>query len=239
MGQLYRATPTQSVGRIRYNRSYPLRSNTRPKLKNLDKRIKKINSKMELKFNDVFQSSISIDDTAGNGVMTLLNGIATGDSNITRDGNEIFGTSIQFRGVYSSDGDSLGITLLRTIVFWDSQSNGAAPTQGQLLELGIVTSALFAPYNMNNQKRFKIVYDKLITLNPQAGIDAAGTTTDAFPNSMVFKKKIKLGRIVKYSGATAAIGDIASNSLYVYQVSNQAAEFPLAAVGYRFIFKDN
>lgn len=217
-----------------------------PTNKSLAKSIKKINNKMELKQNDVFQNSVAIDDTAGSGVFTLLNGVATGDTNIARDGDEVHATSIQFRGILVSSSAQVGITFVRQIVFWDSQPNGAPPTMGTLLDLSTITNANFAPYNRNYQKRYKILYDKLFTFNPMLELTTGtvappgtNTTSSVVQMQKAFRRKIRLNRTIKYSGDTGAIGDIASNSLYLFQVSNQAANLPVAVAGYRLYFKDN
>lgn len=217
-----------------------------PTTRNLAKSIKKINNKMELKQNDVLQSSVAIDDTAGNGVFTLLNGVQTGDTNTTRDGDEIHATSLQFRGIIATSSAAVGISFVRQIVFWDSQPNGTAPSMATLLDTTVITNANFAPYNRNYQKRYKILYDRLIMLNPQVELTVGtvappgtNTTASLVQYALPFKKKIQLNRTVKYVGDGNAITDIATNSLYVFQVSNQAANTPVVVAGWRLYFKDN
>lgn len=150
------------------------------------------------------------------------------------------------KGIIASNQAAVGITHVRMMIFWDSQPNGAAPTVPTLLDTTVITNANFAPYNRNNQKRYKILYDKLFTFDPMLQLT---TTTTAVPGTdttatvvqmqKAFRKKIRLGRTIKYDGDSSAIADIATNSLYLFQVSNQVTSTPVAVAGYRLYFKDN
>lgn len=217
-----------------------------PSNKSLAKSIRKINNKMELKQNDVFQNAVSIDDPFGLGLFTLLNGVATGDTDLTRDGAEVHATSVQFRGTYITNTAAISVTNIRMIVFWDSQPNGAAPTMSTLLDSSVITDTLWSPYNRDYQKRYKILYDKTFAFAPvlqltttTTAVPGTDTTASVIQRQQTFKKKVKLNRTIKYSGTTSAITDIATNSLYVFQVSNQPLNSPVVIAGYRVYFKDN
>lgn len=197
------------------------------------KKFKEITSKEELKHVDTFLNS-AITTTA---TFTLLNGMAQGDTTVLRHGNEVSATSIQFRGAIVTDADCLTVTRLRCLVVVDRQTNGAAPTSiNDILDVGIITDPILAPYAHDTYKRYKIKYDKTFTINPVSFISA----TVAVPYGVPFKKRIKLSRTIKYGGTGATVASINSNSIYHIWVSDQAgATAPTVEMGTRFHFKDD
>lgn len=205
-------------------------------IQNLKRAVKKIQSEEELKHKDT-QSSVS---PATAGTFTLLNDIAVGDASNNRDGNDITSTSVQWRIRILSDVDALSGFLLRHIVFWDAQANGVAPTLAELLDLSVATVATIAPYNRDTQKRFKILHDSTIDVNPDfstAFTVATGVTTAVASKRLHEIGRAQTSRIVKYDGTTAAIADIVTNSLYSVWISDANVEVPICQSAYRFYFK--
>lgn len=205
-------------------------------IQSLKRAVKKIQSEEELKHKDT-QSSVS---PATAGTFTLLNDIAVGDAANNRDGNDITSTSVQWRIRIVSDVDALAGFLLRHIVFWDAQANGAAPTLAELLDLTVVTVGTIAPYNRDTQKRFKILHDSTIDVNPDfstAFTVATGVTTAVASKRLHEIGRAQTSRIVKYDGTTAAIADIVTNSLYSVWISDANVEAPVCQSAYRFYFK--
>lgn len=211
-----------------------------PSNKSLNKKIKTIQNRQELKHLDRVFAGQTITTTEG---PFLLNGIAIGDTDILRDGNEITCTSIQWRLRFQTDLDRIASgCVIRMIVFWDRQANGADPTLALLLDLSVITNRLDAPYNHNTQERFKILHDQIIIMEPMSISDfdvTTGTTTTFVPRVTYKKGKRQLNRITKYDGATNAIDDIVSNSLYVIFVSDLATDPPIVSGGFRLYFKDD
>lgn len=210
-----------------------------PTNKTLNNKIKRIQSKEELKHVDVLSSGTTLPST---GTFLLLNGVDQGDTDILREGNDITATSIQWRIRYITDVDLVQHVHIRMIVFWDQQPNGAAPTAATLLDTSVITSIINAPYNRNYQKRFKILHDSITTIVPQTiqtFTPATGATTQLVANGAYRHSKRNLSRTVKYSGAGATVAAIQTNSLYAFWVSNVAAEFPTMVAGFRFYFKDD
>lgn len=174
----------------------------------------------ELKTIDTIASSQSL-STAG--TLILLNGVAQGDDYNTRDGRKIIMKSINLKVYVSNivnaiaDGD-----LMRVMVLYDSQSNGAAPTAGNILQ----TVSALAPMNLDNRTRFKVLFDKWQKINGfnySGGVLTAGTYTPP-----LFKLYKKLMLDVQFSGTTAAIGSISCGSIYLLvlsQTSTGAAAF--------------
>lgn len=222
----------------------PRRRPIRNEIINIKKSIRKINATEELKYKDVLQGFTAAPDT---GILLLLNDVAQGgDTYETRDGNDIRATSVQFRGLVRSDPSHANLAsircLVRILVFWDSQPNGAVPTLAStdalpgLLDNRDISSLYIAPYNQVSQKRYKILYDKSNILNAFSS-DTTATPWDAY-GDMYFQGKIPLSRTVKYDSTANGIADITTNSLYMAMISSNSADPPNVLVGARFFFKD-
>lgn len=207
-----------------------------PRISTINKKIRSIQSKEELKYIDTLHNT----SIPTSGTLQLLNGVALGDDNNEREGKEISLTSIQFRAQFYSVTGQLTTSVIRMLIFYDMQANGAAPTAATLLDNTVITSLWLAPYNREYQKRYKILYDKIIQLTPQVVLNTtAGDTTTVLAVEKYVRKKIRLGRTVKYIGDTAAITSIATNSLYLLLISDASSNTPTTLGGYRVYFKDD
>jgi len=209
-----------------------LRKNKPPNVKSLSRSIKKIQRSTELKHIDIFLSAQAVSTTA---LFTLLNPIGVGDGASARTGNDVQATSIQFRSRFSKNvtaGDAAPI--IRHMIIWDRQPNGAVPAIADVLDNSTITSLTEAPYNENNQKRFKILYDNRFTLVVGSSVG------DELSNQKLFQMKRSLSRIVKYDDAAADITDLVSNSLLSVLISTTASGSnpPTGTIGFRFYYKD-
>lgn len=203
-----------------------------PKVKNIAKSVRKIQRKEELKHVD---SSIG----KAMGLTTapsLLNGVPISATATTtsREGNDITSTSLQFRYACVADANVAGPTICRVLICWDSQINGGTPSVGEVLDIGIITDAVFAPYARESQKRFKILYDRVHFLQPVV-YDA----TSLIPYGAYVYKKRKLGRTVKYNGSGSTATDMVTNGLWLFTLSDQPSNVPNIVFGSRFYFKDD
>lgn len=204
------------------------------RIRNLEKNVRRIKQQQELKYTDTLITNL---DAAVAGSLTLLNGIAVGDNQNTRDGAEIHCTSLQLRIAYTEDVGEIVPWFVRCIVFWDNQANGAAPTVGgnpiggvtALLNTNIVTAAWLAPYQYENKERFKVLYDNTITINPLLAANGTGR--------FVYKK-IKLNRLTKYGDDINTIGGINTNSLYICFIT-EVVSLGLIDFSARLYFKDS
>lgn len=199
------------------------------KIRSLKKHVAKIDKFFELAHVDTLLSSAP----TTTGVFTLLNGIAVGDTDILRDGNDMNATSIQWKYRVVGDVDSLNGFNIRHMIFWDQQANGAAPGLTDVLDTAVVTSAVIAPYNRNNQKRFKIIEDKLFSYNPVVNNAAV-----AGSGRMSSHGKRQLSRLVKYIGTGATIASIGTNSLFSLILADANTDAPVFQAGYRYYAKD-
>lgn len=219
------------VGPVKITSANP---SLRKQVMNVKKTVKEIQSKEELKYLDTLLNNSTINTTA---TLTLLNGMTLGDTVSSRDGDSIVPTSIQFRARFSHSQNGLTDLVVRHMIFWDAQPNGAAPTVGDVLDQATITNAVDAPYKRQYQKRFKIVYDKTFVSSPNMA-DPANATTQVLQKITWKKAKKALNRMVKYRNAqnTGVITDLATNSLYsLWVTSNSQGQL---TCGYRMYFKD-
>jgi len=217
----------------------PFRAKKRkPTVKSVAKSIKKIQGQQELKHIDFYTSS-GFQAIPTTGLITCINTTVNGTTNITRIGDDITATSIQFRGLFQSNELTLNTSTIRHIVLWDSQPNGALPALADVLDVAVITVPIYAPYNENFQKRFKILYDRVYTITPQVYSSiTAGTIDNVLEVKKYSRLKRKLSRQVKYNGNTGGIADIETNSLINIFVSDQATNPPTVEMGHRLYYKD-
>jgi len=170
-----------------------------------------VNNNTELKYNDVAPTTYVADLT---GTVTLLNGIAIGDDNTTRDGRQISNKSVHIQGLVYPVDDNTFVNLARVLIVWDSQ-----PNSGTIAGItDILTSAdACAPTNLNNRERFTILRDLRFSMGK-----VSDTATQAFSNgdnTHVINEFIKLKDVkTTYSGTTAAIGSIATGALLMVTI---------------------
>jgi len=168
----------------------------------------------ERKTIDVDQANYVADTT---GSVTLLNGVATGTDFTDRIGRKIIMRSLYIQGYVAAIDNTVSPNISRLIVVYDNQSNGAAPAVLDVLKQASSISQI----NLNNRDRFKILVNKTF---PIAVID--NTATQALAGSpTIHKVKIfkKLRHEALFNGTTAAIGSIATGSIYMITIGNTAA----------------
>jgi len=126
----------------------------------------------------------------------LINGVSTGTDYNNRVGRSVMMTSTYHRYFIS---DSTNIQMIRVMLVYDKQSNGAAaPGITDILQYADANS----PMNLNNRDRFVVISDKVVATSPN------GT-------EIAFRKKYKkLRTVTVYGGTGAAATDIISGALY-------------------------
>lgn len=184
---------------------------SKPTLKKLDKKINKVyrNIAQEVKVHDNAYNFLPDRDGSSANIY-CLSAIAQGDSDVTRDGNKIKYKSLQLKGQVYMDLDIQSATV-RLVIFVDRNfENGVPPTCANLLD-GSVFGTPQAPYAMRNKlerERFKVIYDKLFTLNQNGA------------NTLPFNIYRRLGNIGTYSDTTNS--GYGKNMIYMAWISGQA-----------------
>lgn len=165
--------------------------------------------RQELKATDIAQPNIALSTGMQ---LTLLNGVAQGTDFTQRIGRKTLMKSLLVRwGVTNNGvgGDGSG-DIMRLMVIYDMQSNSAAPSAGDILQSA---SDVYSPLNLNNRDRFKVLFDRNITLN--SFVATVTPTVQGAPGPKFIKiyKKINLETI--FSGTGSTIGSISTGSIYL------------------------
>jgi len=157
--------------------------------------------------------------------------------------------SLHFRGaIIPSAGNAAAVTTpvtCRIIIAYDRQCNGAAPATADLITAytnnGATSNLTYDGINMNNRDRFIILMDDQIVL-PQIGINGAtpastvltftsynSTECQGPQGQLNINRFIKLKGLethFKASSTPGVIGDIATGSLLLFTISNDAGATP-------------
>lgn len=168
---------------------------------------------------------------SGTPLVVALNAIAQGDGGSTRDGDQCKITSINGH-ILVRNGSATTPGVARLMIVHDKQSDGTAPTLSEILEGTSQYQILTSPINMDNSRRFKILWDKRVDLDPfNAG------------NSGIFKQYSfyeKMELHTRYSGTSNNVSDISSNGLFfVVQMYNADNDTNYVDYWIRSRFVDN
>lgn len=223
--------------------------NRPPTIRSVNRKVKKIQNRQELKHVDKLFAPIELANNTGTSTMNLLNPLVKGDDNTTRDGDRVTFTSIQIKGIISIRPALLtSSSNWRIIVFRDLQANGATPSIGDLLDLSVITAPIYAPYNNDYTDRFRIISDKRGVINPnhlQTWTDTAGSNIGVTKGAMSIKYNLRwqLGFTTNYGlGNAGTVADISKNAVYLCGLSDQSAVSDFGAElngGSRMYYKDD
>lgn len=144
-----------------------------------------------------------------------LNKTAQGDDDINRDGRKITMQSILFRATLKTKVTTGVPQTVRIIIVYDKQSNGTALAGTDVLEAG----NLYSPLNMDNNKRFVILMDKLVDLG--AGTGLANGNGGGAPSMTSIKFYKKLPNLEATYGATGAAVPL-SGAIEMFTVGSEA-----------------
>lgn len=167
----------------------------------------------ELKYVDVQPGGTAI-TTAG--AVTLLNGVTQGADINNRIGRKITMKSILFRGfILPSTTSAPNGDTVRFLLVYDTQPNSPAAIA---LVTDILNSAnYYAPLNLSNRDRFRVLCDKYVHMAATTYTAGALSAGDPVQKSVKFFKK--LNHTVTFSSTTNAIGNIATGGLYMLWIS--------------------
>lgn len=216
----------------------------------LNKKIVKIQKSNELSFLDQF-GNFTVTNDILNPTLLLCNPVSQGDNNKNRDKMRIRLTSLQFRATISLPASNTFVVppLVRIFVFFDKQANQANPevygndNSAGLFNTQAVTEPIYSFTNINNQMRYKILYDKIHTVNFYSATYGAGGVNASPPNNTyLIRKKIKLNRITQYDDPLSGITTISTNSLWIGMCSNilpsATTNRPIVSIAWRIHWKE-
>jgi len=187
----------------------------------------------ELKVYDTSISDSSIGSGADCTIDLLFNPVAGTDMN-QRIGRKARIKSIFVRGyltrnsLFTPTAGTAGAPLIvRTILVWDAQPNGTVMSATDLFQ--DATALSISQLNINYRDRFKILKDKVMTLDPYVYTTTATQAVADMTNqirSVKIYKKVNLETIWNATNG-GSIADIASGALYLVNLTS----FPTAAAG--------
>lgn len=197
-------TKTTTMYRRPYRRYYKKRAYGKPS-KNFSRKVKRVLTKAaEKKFHDVSQAgSVSVTSTP---VLVDLSSISAGDTDQTRDGDQLTIRSIHLKYQLVA-GDSTNI--VRIILFqWfmDTAVAGGGPTAANILQS---TTNSMSSYTHDTRFQYKILDDKIVSL------DTSSRDSYTLNRRIIkgFKKKIQF----------SAAGTSGTNKIYLLYMSDSAA----------------
>jgi len=181
----------------------------------------------ELKFID---TSVSTNLTAASLTFSapqLLNGVAPGSGATDRIGRKLVMKSMYMRATVRAGTGSAGSGPIRCIIFYDKQSNGAAPAATDLL----LANEFNSQNNLSNRDRFVVLSDEIT--------EPVGTQIEQARAHVVYKK-INLETVFN-AGTAGTIADITSGSVYAMFAQSSDIITVAAQVVYRvrIRFTDN
>jgi len=156
--------------------------------------------------------------TNTSGDRETLNGIARGTDVSERVGRQVEMVSLDIRVTGSCTPTTGTDQVQRFLVVVDHQVNGTAPTLQDVL----VSASPDSMYNINNRKRFSIIYDKAYVINASG---EAGS-------SKFFEIKISLRPLLEtFNGGNAGtVADIATNAIFAFAMGTNAPGATAGAV---------
>jgi len=169
----------------------------------------------EKKTVDVDPVSVNVTSTA---TFNLLNGIATGTDFTDRIGRKVNLKSLFIRYNVGPEDQTVTDNLVRILVVYDNQTNGAAPIIGDVLKSANSLSQL----NLNNRDRFKVLWDKEIQLTFASN---TATVAVSFGQNGYCGKKFKSLRNLEmiFGGTAATVASIQTGSIYLITIGSATA----------------
>ncbi len=179
---------------------------------------------VEFKNHDVTITATGVLDGVGNVIQ--LSNIDQGDTTVSRDGSNVKITSIYCKLLFRINASGSN-TNIRVMLVLDKQTNQAIFATADLLFSVANVQSLVSPNNLDNQFRFRVLYDKIHLIT-------AGGKESAF---VKIYKKVNLR--LRYDNTGNGIADLRSNSLALVVISNEATNTPTITGAVRLRFVDN
>lgn len=182
-------------------------------------------------------------------IVTCLNLIAQGIDVGQRIGNTIRVSQLNIRGQFTIAGTAPAFgTRMRIIIFIERESSSAA-TPPTYLDL-FTTNSLVAPFNiLNSAGRYRILYDKFITLDLDSRptyylkyfkkFTFGGKRGRRFNRRLVYKPSRIGGHLIRYDSASGALGSTDTGNLWMMYISDDNTNTPNVECVSRLRYYDN
>jgi len=172
---------------------------------------------------------------ASGATFTVLNSVATGNSDSTRSGPKIKEVSLEIKGFIQADGSGAALVndCLRLSIVRDHDGQGTAPAYGDVFDVvGMIPGSYESTMpRFGNRKRFTILADVCIPINTPA----AGSLT-----IIPIHIKIPLNKTLTFSSDVTTLqdGSLRDGPIYMFQCSRDTLTDKYAfELNYQFKFK--
>lgn len=165
-----------------------------------------------------------------NGTVAYVSGIQQGDGVTDREGNSVKVQSFALQFLITWNPASTSAVGCRILLVRDLQNQGATIAASDVLETVGSSTAPVTYIDYTNgpfsNKRFSIVYDKLLTVDQYNPI-----THDMFKSNHDCH--------VAYRGTTSAVASAGNGSYFLVAVSSDATNLPSIIYSTRMVYTDN
>lgn len=188
----------------------------------------------ETKYYDIEISS-PLQPVSNGGTIVAVSDVAQGDTIISRQGNLIYGKNISCR--LDIKGNSINDSnVFRCLLVMDKYNQGTAPTVADVLATTGDERVMVAPQNIKTLARYRILYDKVVSLPNQTNYTVATATSSGVGRkTMSFFRK--LNQKIRFKGATAA--DIYGQQLFLILIGDTASNDVTVSFFTRLAFTDS
>lgn len=138
--------------------------------------------------------------------------VPQGATQSSRIGRKIVIKKINMKGFIQTPGAQVSGDMLSLALVWDTQCNGA---NAAYTDIWTVDTLSFAPLNLANSGRFRILKNFKIPINLNT-VNTAATTTIPMVYKLKYNKRCNIP--IEYSSTTGAISEIRSNNLAWYAI---------------------
>ncbi len=168
-----------------------------------------------------FDTGVSFTDVISTLQIAPLSLMAAGDSDETRDGDQILVKNLYFKGIINNDvsaGTSTP-TLTRILIVQDNQQevDGGVFSATELLEADDLNSYYQAS---SNHRRFKVLYDRVHATN--VFLSATDLTKASMDRKWV-QGSIKLNRKMYFNGTASTQSSQGRGKLYLCAISDHSS----------------
>lgn len=122
-----------------------------------------LSTKTELKTFDFDAKSAQSIDTAG--TIFSISEVPQGVTDITRVGDSLLPKRLEIR-MLQIGADTPSNTMRILLFRWKMNDASDTPGVSEIFEGGYAGSYVFSPYNTHNRKRFEVLWDDTVVLNP-------------------------------------------------------------------------
>ena len=189
--------------------------------KKQDKRIAKLEKafKAETQYLGVVATGVTLNTWSTGGGILNCTPITQGAGNGQRIGDKINVRRVNIVAQITGNAVSLagdGFMRYRAMLIWTKANQQALPVAAELFaDATSDTTIFFSPLNKQYKWKYKVLYDKFVTLNMQAWNSTAGTLMRV---SKTLKISKKINKVTQFATATSAAFTDIEDGLLIFAV---------------------